>query len=1097
MNKGLFMSTFLFSSCLYGDRKIILRTEEDLNQTFDKTTQNFFSVKEVNIPFESRQQPFFKLVQIIQANPDKIPLALEGFLNKFFGLNKGDINKIKKISTHRFPSLADFFDKFYTRSVEEFLTILGYNSQAVRVKKTQIQQVSIEELLVQIVCELTKYEHIELKEFKFENFQLMEIDLSNRKLTNFQGAHGNLKWAKFNLSNLNGAVFSQAILCFANFTGAILTNALLTSANLSSATLTNANLEGATLTNAKIEHADLNGANLTDAELDEADLTNAKLNNSNLTKAVLNNAKMAGVQLMNSHLSEAKLNNAHMPGIQLTNSNLSEAELNNTEMTGVQLTNSNLSGAKLNNTKISNANLSEARLNGCSSENADFSNSNLTKADLSGATLNGVVMQHVLLCGALLIKADLNNTNMSEAKLTNAIVEGSKLANSNLTNADLSSAKLGGVQITTNSNFNGANLTNANLANAHIQESTFLNADFSKADLTGANITNCNLTNAIFNGAKVSKLNLSGSTVSLHSLIGLNLGSVCLEGVRVDEIFFPDKFEINFIHQCFSPDDFNLLQTIQSIDSSYSQIKLQMMEILIKRINNCTEQEKEVILKFKKSFLRVFFVDALYSDSDVIVEFIKANLLPPKVVPKNSLAESLKQFIKINSEETFTSLRQFLKTSSEENAKLVSTLGLSPGQIDQNPTERQIQLFLSLYSPFILEEELNIIDKNIEEKYPNIAKIISERLFQEGIKESNSKNLFAEMEAKLREKVIGQQEAIKMVTRLLVKQLKSDENSNYFFVGPSGVGKTELAKAIASTTKDNRFVSFSLAQFPDEISVAKLFGPGSSFVGSTDLPLFAKTIDALKPKKVPKGGRGVFTVEVENAVLLFDEFEKAHGNVQKSLLNLFDEYSCKLEYIQGGGGNGININLEYKFKKCIFICTSNLFQKQILAWHQQKMPFDKIAEQFKNLSHYTEGMPIELLNRMTVVPFGPISEGKESYQKLISLKLNQFFKSQQVAFKHVFSDISVSEEYKPKILEILEDKLYGDGTDIRKVNHFLNNELWSPLDKSEVFSLENANNKLLLSFDPEKQQLIWRIFYFFELTNTHKEIQPLPIIYQS
>lgn len=127
----------------------------------------------------------------------------------------------------------------------------------------------------------------------------------------------------------------------------------------------------------------------------------------------------------------------------------------------------------------------------------------------------------------------------------------------------------------------------------------------------------------------------------------------------------------------------------------------------------------------------------------------------------------------------------------------------------------------------------------------------------------------------LSNRVYGQQEAIDVVTRymkLAKSGLKDDDKpvANLLFVGPTGVGKTELAKAIADIT-DTKLVRFDMSEYQEKHSVAKLIGAPAGYVGYEDGGLLVEAI-----RKNPQ------------SVILLDEIEKAHQDVYNILLSAMD-----------------------------------------------------------------------------------------------------------------------------------------------------------------------------------------------------------------
>jgi ATP-dependent Clp protease ATP-binding subunit ClpC len=136
-----------------------------------------------------------------------------------------------------------------------------------------------------------------------------------------------------------------------------------------------------------------------------------------------------------------------------------------------------------------------------------------------------------------------------------------------------------------------------------------------------------------------------------------------------------------------------------------------------------------------------------------------------------------------------------------------------------------------------------------------------------------------ELEARLRRRVLGQDEALRAVAEVLRAAFAGLAHPNrpygvFLFLGPTGVGKTELAKALAESLFDdeNRLVRFDMSELMEEHSVAQLLGAPPGYLGHES------------------GGRLVEAVRrTPYCVLLFDEIEKAHPRVLDVFLQLFDE----------------------------------------------------------------------------------------------------------------------------------------------------------------------------------------------------------------
>jgi ATP-dependent Clp protease ATP-binding subunit ClpB len=160
-----------------------------------------------------------------------------------------------------------------------------------------------------------------------------------------------------------------------------------------------------------------------------------------------------------------------------------------------------------------------------------------------------------------------------------------------------------------------------------------------------------------------------------------------------------------------------------------------------------------------------------------------------------------------------------------------------------------------------------------------------------------------QMEDILRESVRGQDEALKAVADAVRMQRAglSGENkplASFFFLGPTGVGKTELCKKLANFlfSSESAVVRFDMSEFQEKHTISRLIGAPSGYVGYEDA---GQLTEAVRRKPY--------------AVLLFDEFEKAHRDISALLLQVLDE-----GYLTDAQGHKVD------FKNTIIVLTSNL-----------------------------------------------------------------------------------------------------------------------------------------------------------------------------
>lgn len=165
----------------------------------------------------------------------------------------------------------------------------------------------------------------------------------------------------------------------------------------------------------------------------------------------------------------------------------------------------------------------------------------------------------------------------------------------------------------------------------------------------------------------------------------------------------------------------------------------------------------------------------------------------------------------------------------------------------------------------------------------------------------------------LNRRVVGQERAVEGISRVLVRNLKKQEKTGevrsvigtFFFVGQTGVGKTEMAKAMGewfSAKFGHQFLRFDMGNFHDGHTASTLVGSSKGYIGSDEGGALTRPL-----MKNPR------------AVILFDEIEKAHPSLYRTFMSLIDEGEIQET------STGIHVRL----KQSVIIFTSNLYQRTI------------------------------------------------------------------------------------------------------------------------------------------------------------------------
>ncbi len=262
----------------------------------------------------------------------------------------------------------------------------------------------------------------------------------------------------------------------------------------------------------------------------------------------------------------------------------------------------------------------------------------------------------------------------------------------------------------------------------------------------------------------------------------------------------------------------------------------------------------------------------------------------------------------------------------------------------------------------------------------------------------------ASLEDTLKKSVIGQDEAVntlaKSIKRTRVQLSKRRRPASFVFVGPTGVGKTELAKVLARELFDSTepLIKLDMTEYMEKHAVSKLIGSPPGYVGYDEAGQLTE-----KVRRKPY------------SVILFDEIEKAHPDVMNILLQILDE--GRIDDSQGR-----NVN----FENTIIIMTSNAGSTD----KSMGVGFNKTAEEVskdKAMKGLRDFLRPEFISRIDeIVVFDPLS--KESYAKIAGLMLDEM--------KEPLSEKNISLEYDEEVLKLIAeksfDKKYG-ARDIRRV----------------------------------------------------------------
>lgn len=305
----------------------------------------------------------------------------------------------------------------------------------------------------------------------------------------------------------------------------------------------------------------------------------------------------------------------------------------------------------------------------------------------------------------------------------------------------------------------------------------------------------------------------------------------------------------------------------------------------------------------------------------------------------------------------------------------------------------------------------HLIKQQVEEQ--DIASVVSRwtKIPTEKLRESEAHKLLR-MQEILSEKVIGQDEAITVISNAIQMHRAglADPNKpigSFLFLGPTGVGKTEVARSLADFLfNDPRMlIRIDMSEYMEKHTVARLIGAPPGYVGYEE------------------GGQ--LTEQVRHhpySVVLFDEIEKAHPDVFNIFLQILDD-----------GRLTDNQGRTVSFKNCIIIMTSNIGSPQIL---EAKTITDALKKSIEE-KLYTIFKP-EFLNRIDAIVFFKRLESNDVKQiAVIQLKqLQNRLKQQQI-------DLT----YDDKVIEEIAERGYEPELGARPLKRAIQNDIVIPISK--------------------------------------------------
>ncbi len=295
---------------------------------------------------------------------------------------------------------------------------------------------------------------------------------------------------------------------------------------------------------------------------------------------------------------------------------------------------------------------------------------------------------------------------------------------------------------------------------------------------------------------------------------------------------------------------------------------------------------------------------------------------------------------------------------------------------------------------------------------------------------TDERDILKNLEPNIKRRIFGQDEAVRLVTRAILRSRANfAENTrptgSFLFYGPTGVGKTELAKTLADQLSMS-FLRFDMSEYMEKHAVARLIGAPPGYVGFEQGGLLTEAV-----RKTP------------HAVVLFDEIEKAHPDIYNILLQVMD-------YATLTDNNGKKAD----FRNCVIIMTTNAGASELSVNSMGFAPHNSTDTSHRSKKAVEKTFAPEFRNRLdALIPFGELDF--EHMISIVNKTVSNLFKGLQA--KKI--ELNLTDEAK----EWLAHKGFDAKLGARPLERLIRSELEDSLAEEMLFGSLIKGGKVRVS----------------------------------